>query len=91
MFPVFEQFYAHLSHIRKDITPGVKVAAGDFLGRTGNTGTEPSTYGTRNQAHLHWEMIFQNRSGEFYLGQGMKNPDLVRFLAKLFSDSGVTE
>ena len=62
--------YAHLSHIDKNITPGAIVKAGDVIGKSGNSGTRESTVGLKAGAHLHWEMILQNKAGEYYLGQG---------------------
>ncbi|NQU34059.1 MAG: M23 family metallopeptidase, partial [Bacteroidetes bacterium] len=63
--------YAHLSHIEENIVPGTKVVQGQVLGKSGNTGTKPSTLGTRGGSHLHWELILQDDSGEYYLGQGI--------------------
>ena len=78
--------YAHLSHINKSIKPGVKISAGDSLGKTGNTGMQASTIGKKDGAHLHWEMILQSEDGEFYLGQGLPYDDLYPFLTNLFKN-----
>ncbi|MFQ6614015.1 MAG: M23 family metallopeptidase [Fidelibacterota bacterium] len=83
--------YAHLSYVQSDLKPGLTVAAGDLLGRSGNTGTDPSVRGSRNRAHLHWEMIFQNSSGEYYLGQDLSNPNLYRFLRQRFANPTTEE
>ena len=45
---------------------------------------EASTYGKREGAHLHWEMILQNEMGEFYLGQGLGYDELFPLLKTLF-------
>ncbi|NQV38322.1 MAG: M23 family metallopeptidase, partial [Candidatus Marinimicrobia bacterium] len=63
--------YAHLSHIDGNISPGTKVTQGQELGMSGNSGTKPSTLGTRGGSHLHWELILQDDSGEYFLGQGL--------------------
>ena len=76
--------YAHLSHINKNLKPGVKVPSGSWLGKTGNTGMEASTYGKRNGAHLHWEMKLQSEDGEFYIGQGLDYDELYPLLKTLF-------
>ena len=39
--------YAHMSNIDKNIIGGAKVEAGQFIGKTGNSGTKPCTLGTR--------------------------------------------
>lgn len=64
--------YAHLSYIEEDIVPGAKVKQEQLLGKSGNTGTRPSTIGTRGGSHLHWELILQDAGGEYYLGQGIE-------------------
>lgn len=76
--------YAHLSHINEEVKPGVYVSKGELMGNSGNTGTEASTYGKRDGAHLHWEMILQNEGGEFYVGQGLDYDELYSLLQSLF-------
>ncbi len=76
--------YAHLSHINKNIIPGAKVNEGTLLGKTGNTGMQASTLGKRDGSHLHWEMILQNKDGEFYTGQGLKYSKLYPLLQSMF-------
>ncbi|MFQ6677397.1 MAG: M23 family metallopeptidase [Fidelibacterota bacterium] len=78
--------YAHLSHINKDIKPGVSVSPGQLIGLSGNSGTEPSTQGLRKGAHLHWELILQNAGGEYYLGQGLNDDDLYTELTRIFNN-----
>ena len=76
--------YAHMSHINSSITVGSTVRRGEVIGQSGNTGTKDSTLKKKTGAHLHWEMILQNKSGEYYLGQGEKHDILYSFLNKLF-------
>jgi len=83
--------YAHLSHIPSTLQPGDIVKAGQIIGSSGNTGTEPATHGSRNGAHLHWEMVFQNSAGEIYLGQGIPDDILHSFLHSIFSSSASAE
>lgn len=76
--------YAHLSHINSKIKPGSAISAGQQVGLSGNSGTEPSTMGTRKGAHLHWELILQNAGGEYYLGQGIKIDSLYKLFKEIF-------
>ena len=56
-------------HIDKKIIGGAKIEAGQMIGKTGNSGTRPSTLGTKKEAHLHWELILQKVS----FTNGVKN------------------
>tara|TARA_B110001454_G_scaffold25070_2_gene24576 strand:- start:5810 stop:6541 length:732 start_codon:yes stop_codon:yes gene_type:complete len=76
--------YAHLSSIRNDITGGAIVEPGQIIGRTGNTGTRPSTLGTKKEAHLHWEMILQKDNQEIYLGKDISHEKLYDILISIF-------
>lgn len=75
--------YAHMSHIDEDILPGTSVLQGQVLGKSGNSGTKPSTLGTRGGSHLHWELILQDAKGEYYLGQGAEN--IYNLLTRIFA------
>jgi len=77
--------YAHLSYIEDTIQPGVMIDGGQLIGMSGNSGTEPATRGIRDNAHLHLELLLQNKSGEFYLGQGLSYDDLFPLLNNIFS------
>ena len=77
--------YAHLSSIDKDIIGGAKVEAGQYIGKTGNSGTKASTLGTRKEAHLHWELILQKDNEEIYLGKGMTYEKLYSMLLDIFN------
>jgi len=77
--------YAHLSHINREIKPGSTVSAGQAIGLSGNSGTKPSTQGTREGAHLHWELILQDAGGEYYLGQGFGYDDTYNELRRIFN------
>ena len=78
--------YAHLSHINSNITIGTRINRGQEIGKSGNSGTEDSTLKKKTGAHLHWELILQNSSSEYYLGQGEKYENLSLFLSNLFVD-----
>ena len=77
--------YAHLSHINGEIKPGVTVSTGQMIALSGNSGTKDSTLGTRKGAHLHWELILQDKGGEYYLGQGWAMNELSNLLLRIFS------
>ena len=68
----------------ESITGGTKVEQGQFIGKTGNTGTRPSTLGTKEESHLHWELILQKNSEEIYLGEGMAYEPLYKMLSEIF-------
>ena len=76
--------YAHLSDIDKKIIGGAKVEAGQMIGKTGNSGTRPSTHGTKKEAHLHWELILQKNNKEIYLGKDMQYDKLYNMLSNIF-------
>lgn len=87
LFPGYRAItiYAHLSHINPEIKPGYAIQSGEVFGKTGNTGTEPSTLGTRGESHLHWELILQDSQGEYYFGQDLKYDELKSALDQLFA------
>ena len=76
--------YAHLSSINENIIVGTKVEQGQLIGKTGNTGTRPSTLGTKKESHLHWELILQKDNDEIYLGKGMAYEPLHKMLSEIF-------
>ena len=76
--------YAHLSSIENNIAGGTLVEAGQIIGRTGNSGTKPSTLGTKSDAHLHWEMILQKNNKEIYLGKDVPYEKLYDMLVNIF-------
>ena len=76
--------YAHMSHINPNITIGSIVRSGEVIGQSGNTGTKDSTLKKKTGAHLHWEMILQNKVGEYYLGQGLKSDSLYVLFQNIF-------
>ena len=61
------------------------MSAGQMIGLSGNSGTKDSTLGTRKGAHLHWELILQDKGGEYYLGQGWAMNELSNLLLRIFS------
>ncbi len=77
--------YAHLEHIEKNITPGTRVSMGQILGQSGNSGTEDGALGQRTGAHLHWELLLQDKGGEYYLGQGWNTATLKNKLTLIFN------
>ena len=79
--------YAHLSSIKKDLSGGSVVKAGQIIGKTGNTGTRPSTLGTKKESHLHWELIIQKDTKEVYLGKDVPYERLYKMLKDIFEDS----
>lgn len=76
--------YAHLSSIENNLAVGTLVEAGQIIGRTGNSGTKPSTLGTKKDAHLHWEMILQKNNKEIYLGKDVPYEKLYDMLVNIF-------
>ena len=76
--------YAHMSHINSSITVGSTIRRGEVIGQSGNTGTRDSTLKKKTGAHLHWEMILQNKVGEYYLGQGLNSDSLYVLFQNIF-------
>jgi murein DD-endopeptidase MepM/ murein hydrolase activator NlpD len=87
LFPGYRSItiYAHLSHINSNIKPGYSIKAGDVFAQSGNTGTQPGTMGTREESHLHWELILQDTKGEFYFGQNLPYEKLYPLLKSIFN------
>ena len=90
-FSLFEGYrtisiYAHLSAINENVLPGYSIKKGEFFARSGNSGTEPSTLGTRRESHLHWELILQDSNGEYYFGQNLAYDELINALNNLFDN-----
>ena len=79
--------YAHLSSIKMNLVGGSTVKAGQVIGKTGNTGTRPSTLGTKKESHLHWELILQKDTKEVYLGKDIPHEKLYEMLRNIFQDS----
>jgi len=78
--------YAHLSNIKNNLFGGSVVKAGQIIGKTGNTGTQPSTLGTKKESHLHWELILQKDTKEIYLGKNIAYENLYKMLKDIFHD-----
>ena len=76
--------YAHMSEIAEKIVVGAKVARGETLGKVGNSGTSDGAKGNRKSAHLHFELIIQDKAGERYMGQGLPDRELKKLLNRLF-------
>ena len=88
LFPGYRSItiYAHLSYIENKILPGYNISSGELLGRSGNTGTRPSTLGTKEESHLHWELILQDAKGEYYFGQELDYESLISALNQIFEN-----
>lgn len=86
LFPGFRSItiYAHLSDIIPKVKVGYEIKAGEIFAFSGNTGTRPSTIGKRDESHLHWELILQDKNGEYYFGQDLEYSKLINALNKLF-------
>ena len=76
--------YAHMSEIAEDVTVGGAVQRGQTIGKVGASGTSDGALGNWNHAHLHFELIIQDKAGERYMGQGLKYDPLTKLLKRLF-------
>ena len=77
--------YAHLSKINPQIKVGKNISRGDIIGKVGNSGTSDGAKGNRKSAHLHFELIIQDKNGERYLGKNIYNEELLKLLNRVFS------
>ncbi|MEE9166822.1 MAG: M23 family metallopeptidase [Candidatus Neomarinimicrobiota bacterium] len=77
--------HAHLSQIDESIQVGKSVRRGQLVGLCGNSGTSDGAEGTRQGAHLHYELIIQDENGEWYMGQGLPHPELIDLLNAIFN------
>ena len=77
--------YAHMSEIEDEINVGVNVKRGDTLGKVGNSGTSDGALKNRKGAHLHFELIIQDKDGERYMGKGLNYKLLTSLLDRLFT------
>jgi len=80
----FVSVHAHLSLIDETIQVGKRVVRGQQLGLCGNSGTSDGALGTEAGAHLHYELIIQDESGERYLGEGLPYTELLDLLTTVF-------
>ena len=78
--------YAHLSSINSNVKPGYIIKAGETFAMSGNSGTEPSTLGTRKESHLHWELILQDAGGEYFFGRDLDYETLIIALDRIFEN-----
>lgn len=59
--------YAHMNTLCENIQTGDWIEAGEYIGTLGNSGTSNGARGTREDAHLHFEIWVENH----YLGEGL--------------------
>ena len=78
--------YTHLSEIDEKIQVGSSVERGEVLGFVGNSGTGDGARGTKNGAHLHFELMVQDENGDRYMGQGLDYPELANLLSTIFAE-----
>jgi murein DD-endopeptidase MepM/ murein hydrolase activator NlpD len=76
----FVSRYAHLSDIPADVQVGARVAQGQVIGLTGNSGTIDAVEGTRNDPHPHVEIW----RGATYLGQGLEPAEIFALAGQVF-------
>ncbi len=76
-----ESRYSHLGGIAEGISETLPIASGEMLGYVGVSGTSSGAYGTRDGAHLHFEIWVDDR----YLGQGLNLEETMRLWRWLFS------
>ena len=73
--------YCHLLSIEAGVAEGMVVAAGQVVGRVGNSGTPEGVSDTTLENHLHFEI----RVGDSYLGQGLSAAETRRLWEQAFS------
>ncbi len=71
--------YAHLSQIHPAVKVGALVRQGQIIGFVGNSGTSSGARGTRDDAHLHFEIWVNDR----YLGEGMEMAEVGKLLRRV--------
>jgi murein DD-endopeptidase MepM/ murein hydrolase activator NlpD len=77
--------YAHLATIAADVVVGGRVAQGQVIGTTGNSGTLEAAMGTQDDPHPHIE-IWQ---GTIYLGQGLEPAQIFTLAGQVFGRSAL--
>lgn len=78
--PGVESRYSHLGGIGQGVSAGTVISQGASLGFVGVSGTSSGAYGTREGAHLHFEIWVDGR----YLGQGLNLEETMRLWRWLF-------
>jgi murein DD-endopeptidase MepM/ murein hydrolase activator NlpD len=73
--------YCHLLSVESGVAEGVVVAAGQVVGRVGNSGTPEGVSDATLENHLHFEI----RVGDSYLGQGLSAAETRRLWEQAFS------
>jgi murein DD-endopeptidase MepM/ murein hydrolase activator NlpD len=72
--------YAHLSGIPAEITVGTRVAQGQIVGLSGNSGTIEGALGTQEDPHPHYELW----RGDTYLGEGLEPNQIYVLVEQVF-------
>ena len=63
--------YSHLAGVNSTLSPGAPVDAGHLLGWVGNSGTSAAAAGSRDGAHLHFEIHLDRTP--FWLGLSLSD------------------
>ncbi len=79
--------YAHLSDVDDKVNVGSIVRRGDTLGKVGNSGTSDGALKNKKGAHLHFELIIQDKDGERYMGKGLNYKLLTNLLDRIFTSN----
>lgn len=72
--------YAHLSAIPQGIEVGMRVMAGQTIGKVGNSGSPITQQNPEGDVHLHFELWL----GNFYLGQFLHPIEVQEWLGIIF-------
>ena len=72
--------YAHLASIPNEIREGVRVAQGQIVGLSGNSGTVEGALGTEDDPHPHYELW----RGDSYLGEGLDPEQIYVLVEQVF-------
>lgn len=72
--------YCHLNRINPSLKLGQTVNPGEYLAHIGNSGTSNGARGTREDAHLHFEL----RIGDSFLGEGLDQDEARRAFQVVF-------
>lgn len=71
--------YAHLDAVSDELQVGDRVAANQYIGQVGNSGTSEAVKGNRDGAHLHFEIWVE----ENHFGKGLKPSEIRTILSRV--------